>query len=131
MGIFYQESSEGVTVEHLQGGFFVGWWKPRTPAEHLTILQNSSYVMLARDESTQQVVGFATVLTDNVQAAFVSLLEVLPEHQGKGVGSTLMKRVVEKFGRLSALDLTCDPQLQTFYARFGMQPSVGMIHRNY
>lgn len=131
MGICYQESSEGVTAEHLKGGFCVGWRKPRTPAEHLTILQNSSYVMLARDESTQQVVGFVTVLTDDIQAAFVSLLEVLPDFQGRGVGSTLMKRVIDRFGHLPALDLTCRPELQTFYARFGMQPSVGAIRRNY
>ena len=131
MGIRYQESSEGVTAEQLTGGFFVGWWKPRTPDEHLSILQNCSYVMLALDEDTGQVVGFVTVLTDDVQAAFVSLLEVLPDYQGRGLGSALMNRVVERFGHLPALDLTCDPDLQPFYARFGLQPSVGMIRRNY
>ena len=131
VNIRYQETCEGVAVEQLEGGFFVGWWKLRTSTEHLIILQNSDYIVLAIDDDTAQVVGFVTVLTDNIQAAFVSLLEVLPDFQGRGIGSALMEKVIAKFGHLSAFDLTCDPDLQTFYARFDMQPSVGAILRNY
>lgn len=131
MNVSYRESSDGISAEQLGGGFFVGWRKPLTPAEHLAILRNSSYVVLALDEDTRQVVGYVTVLTDNVQAAFVSLLEVLPGVQGRGVGSALLNRVLERFAHLPALDLTCNPDLQPFYARFGLQPSVGMIRRTY
>lgn len=131
MGIRYQESCEGVTAEHLEGGFFVGWWKPRTSAEHLTILRNSDYIVLAIDEGDGHVVGFVTALTDGVQAAFIPLLEVLPEYRGRGIGSELMRRVLELLSDLTAIDLTCRPELQPFYARFGMQPSVGAVLRNY
>lgn len=131
MSIRYQDTSEGVTPEHLDGGFFVGWQKPRTAAEHLEILQNSDYLVLALDDRNARVVGYITVLTDGVQAAFISLLEVLPEFQGQGIGTSLMGRVKAKFEHLPALDLMCNPNLQPFYARFGMRPSVGMVLRNY
>ena len=121
MGIRYQETCEGVTAEQLKGGFFTHWHNPRTPAEHLAILQGSDYVVLAIDERNRNVVGFVTALTDGVQAAFISLLEVLPNYQGRGIGSALMERTLAEFEHLPALDLTCDPQLQPFYARFGMR----------
>ena len=87
--------------------------------------------MLAIDEESRRVVGFVTALTDGVQAAFIPLLEVLPEYRGRGIGSELMRRVLGLLSDLTAIDLTCRPELQPFYARFGMQPSVGAILRNY
>ncbi len=130
VNIRYQESYEGVTAEQLTG-FFTHWYHPRTPAEHLAILQGSNYVVLAVDEQSGQAVGFVTALTDGVQAAFISLLEVLPDYQGRGIGSELMNRVLKKFRHLPAIDLTCNPDMQPFYARFGMKPSVGAVLRTY
>ncbi len=130
MGILYQETHEGITPEQLTG-FFTQWRNPRPPEGHLAILRGSDYVALALDEDSGQVVGFVTALTDGIQAAFIPLLEVLPDYQHQGVGSVLMNKVIEKFAHLPALDLTCNPALQTFYARFGMQPSVGAIRRNH
>ena len=130
MKLRYQESCEGITAEQLTG-FFAHWHSPRTPAEHVAILQRSDYVVLAVDERSGHVVGFVTALTDGVQAAFIPLLEVLPDYRGHGVGSELMRRVLKLLRDLTAIDLTCNPDMQPFYARFGMKPSVGAVHRNY
>lgn len=130
MEIRYQKTCEGVTPEQLTG-FFTHWRNPRTPAEHLAILHGSDYVVLAIDERSGNVVGFVTALTDGVQAAFIPLLEVLPDYQGRGIGSALMERTIAEFEHLPALDLTCNPGMQPFYARFGMKPSVGAVRRNY
>lgn len=126
----YQETCEGVTPEQLTG-FFTHWRNPRPPEDHLAILQGSGYVVLAVDEQSGHVIGFVTALTDGVQAAFIPLLEVLPDYRGHGVGSELMRRVLELLGDLTAIDLTCNPDMQSFYARFGMKPSVGAVLRNY
>lgn len=128
--IIYLESCEGVRPKQLVG-FFREWRKPRPPEEHLAILQGSDYLVLAQDDRSGRIVGFITALTDGVQAAFIPLLEVLPDYQGRGIGSELVKRVLERFALLPAIDLTCDADLQPFYARFGMQPSVGMVVRNF
>lgn len=130
MKLRYQQSCEGVAAEQLTG-FFTHWRNPRTPAEHLAILQGSDCVVLALDERSGHAVGFVTALTDGVQAAFISLLEVLPDYRGRGIGSELMRRVLALLGDLSAVDLTCRPELQPFCARFGMQPSVGAVLRSY
>lgn len=128
--IRYSDSKAGVTPDMLQG-FFQGWKSPRTPEEHLEMLKNSTHVMLAIDTETDRVVGLVTALTDHVQAAFIPLLEVLPEYQHQGIGTELVSRMLQKLKGIPCIDLTCDPAMQKFYARFGMAPSAGMVIRDY
>ena len=128
--IEYTASTEGIDPAML-GGFFVGWKKPYSPEEHLEILKNSDVIVLASDTENGRVVGYVTDLTDRVQAAFIPLLEVLPEYHHRGIGSQLMSRMLNKLSGIPAIDVTCDGELQRFYSRFGMQPSVGMVIRDY
>jgi ribosomal protein S18 acetylase RimI-like enzyme len=128
--IQYSDSTAKLNPDMLKG-FFVGWRKPHTPETHLQILQRSDFVELALETQTNRVVGFCNVLSDGIQTAFISMLEVLPEYQGQGIGSELMRRMLKRLEHIPAVDLTCDPELQSFYKRLGMVPSVGMIVRNY
>lgn len=128
--IIYTDSLDDVTSEHLQGGFFVGWPSPPSPITHYRILTNSAAIMLARI-ADGTVVGFITALSDHVSCAYIPHLEVLPAYQGQGIGSELVRRMVEKLRHLYMIDLVCDPALQPFYERFGMHPVVGMVIRNY
>jgi ribosomal protein S18 acetylase RimI-like enzyme len=127
--IVYIDSVEGIRPGQLDG-FFVGWPNPPSPERHLRLLANSDHVVLAVDDETGSVVGFITALSDGVLAAYLPLLEVLPAYQGQGIGSELMRRMLEKLDGLRVVDLMCDPELQPFYARFGMKPYSGMIIRN-
>jgi len=128
--IIYTDSLNDVTNDHLQGGFFVGWPNPPSPITHYRILANSAAIMLARVVDGT-VVGFITAVSDHVSCAYIPHLEVLPAYQGQGIGSELVRQMIEKFRRLYMIDLVCDPSLQPFYERFGMRPVVGMVIRNY
>lgn len=128
--ISYTDSLAGVTTEHLQGGFFVGWPNPPSSITHYRILENSAAVVLARiDDGT--VVGFITSVSDHISCAYIPHLEVLQAYQGQGIGSELVRRMIEKLRHLYMIDLVCDPPLQSFYERLGMQAVVGMVVRNY
>src|SRR2546421_8095054 len=111
MMISYRDSAVGVSPEQL-GGFFQGWSKQPTPAKHLAILRGSGHVVLAFDGA--RVVGFITATSDGVLSAYIPLLEVLSEYQGRGIGSELVRRMLEKLRGLYIVDLVCDPQLQGF-----------------
>ncbi|HUW81340.1 MAG TPA: GNAT family N-acetyltransferase [Phycisphaerae bacterium] len=128
--IRYIESLEGVSAEMLQG-FFDGWTEPRTPEQHMKILEGSDHIVLGVDGDSGRVVGFVTAMTDGIQAAFIPLLEVLPAYRHRGIGAALVTRMLEKLKGIPAIDLTCDPEVQRFYTRFGMTPSVGMVIRDY
>ena len=130
MSISYTNSIDTVT-QHQLPGFFVGWPNPPSPQTHLRILRNSTHIQLALDEDTGQVIGFINAISDEVLSAYIPLLEVLPEYQGRGIGRELVERMLAELGDLYSIDLCCDPPLQQFYAGSGMQTSTGMMIRNF
>lgn len=128
--ITFTDSLEHVTPESLEGGFFAGWPDPPSPMIHYQILANSAEIMLARTQDGA-VVGFITAISDGISCAYIPHLEVLPAYQGRGIGTELVRRMLEKLSHLYMIDLVCDPALQPFYERLGMRAIVGMVARNY
>jgi ribosomal protein S18 acetylase RimI-like enzyme len=110
-------------------GFFVGRPKPPSPERHLEILRGSSHVVLARDG--ERVVGFVTAVSDGVISAYIPLLEVVPEYQGRGIGAELVRRLLAELGGLYMVDLCCDEDVVAFYERLGLERwDAGMGIRN-
>jgi len=131
--IWYSESADDLTAADLQG-FFVGWPNPPAPETHLRLLRGSSHIVLARDGEMEQggaVVGFITAVSDGVLSAYIPLLEVLPEYQDRGIGSELVRRMVDRLSDYYMVDLLCDTELQPYYERFAMRRAAGMMLRNY
>ena len=128
--IVYSDSINDVTPDHLRG-FFGGWPNPPSPDTHLRVLAGSDHVALARDNESGRVVGYVTAITDGVLAAYIPHLEVLPEYQGQGIGTALMRRMLATLETLYMIDLFCDEDIQPFYARLGMRPATGMMVRTY
>jgi ribosomal protein S18 acetylase RimI-like enzyme len=110
-------------------GFFVGWPLPPSPERHLELLRGSDHVVLARNGDEGPVVGFVTAISDGVLSAFIPLLEVLPERQGEGVGSELVRRMLAELDGFYMVDLVCDAELEPFYRRLGLTPLSGMGRR--
>lgn len=125
----YTSSLAGVRAEHL-AGFFEGWPVAPSPNRHLQILAGSSEVVLAREE-TGMVAGFVTAVTDGVLAAYIPLLEVRRDRRGQGIGTELMRRMLDRLSGLYMVDLICDPGLLPFYARLGLQPCSAAVLRNH
>lgn len=128
--IRYVTTSAEVTVGDLEGPFFVGWPDPPDPATHLELLRGSDHVVLAVHEGDDRVVGFVTAISDGVLAAYIPFLEVVPEYQGRGIGSELVRRMLDLIGPISMVDAMCDPGLQPFYRHLGLVPGTGVTLRN-
>ncbi len=105
--------------ESLLDGFFVGWLRKPSSAQHLAVLKGSFRVVLAIDDSASRVVGFVNMISDGVLTAFIPWLEVLPAYQGHGIGSELMRRVLD-CEQMYSIDLVCDKPLLPYYAKLGM-----------
>lgn len=108
-------------------GFFVGWPKPPSAEEHAEILRRAQHAVLAFDGD--QVVGFVTGLSDGVFSAYLPLLEVLPAHQGRGIGRTLVQKIVAEIGDVYSIDIVCDDDVVPFYERLNFQRVNGMVFR--
>lgn len=128
--ISYVDSIEGVSADKL-AGFFEGWPNPPSPETHLKLLAKSDNFILAVDDGTGNVVGFITAITDRVLNAYIPLLEVVPSYRGRGIGSELTRRLLAELSGLYMVHLLCDPELEQFYARFGMKPARGMKIQNF
>ncbi|MEK5392696.1 GNAT family N-acetyltransferase [Margalitia sp. FSL K6-0131] len=128
--MIFKNSLEGITSNMLKG-FFVDWPNPPSPQTHLKLLKNSSKVVIAMDENTNQVVGFITAISDGILSAYIPLLEVLPEYKNKGIGKELVKQMLKELDNIYMIDLCCDDDLVPFYKKFGMMKGNSMIFRNY
>ena len=119
-----------VLREDMLDGFFVGWPRRPSPAQHLAVLRGSYRCVLAIDDADGRVAGFVNMLSDGVLTAFIPWLEVLPGYQGHGIGSELMRRILEGTDRFYSVDLVCDAALVPYYARFGMAGASSALLRH-
>lgn len=125
----YQTNARGLTEDQLDGKFFEGWLDPPSPATLLRILQSSDHVVVAVRGG--KVTGFVTAISDGILSAFITLLEVAPEDQNKGIGHSLIIQLMDHIGDLYMVDLVCDANLSRFYAELGFATTTGMSRRNY
>lgn len=125
--IRYIDDLTQIRPEDLEG-FCAGWRKPLSSAGLLKVLHGSDRVWLARDGLA--IVGFINAISDGCLMAFVPLLEVRTSHHGLGIGSALVRRMMQTYRDFYGIDLLCDPSLCPFYERFGMSRVAGMVYRN-
>jgi ribosomal protein S18 acetylase RimI-like enzyme len=128
--MIYINRIDGITSDMLQG-FFVCWLNPPNEQTHLKLLKNSSKVVIALEENTNQVVGFITAISDGVLSVYIPFLEVLPQYQNKGIGKELVNRMLKQLEGIYMIDICCDDDLVPFYEKYGMLKSNGMLKRNY
>ena len=126
----YHSDLSRIAAEDLEG-FFHGWPHPPSPEVHLRLLQRSTHFVVAVPQGKRRVIGYATALSDGVLSAYISQLEVLPDHRGCGIGSTLVGTLLEQLEETYMIDLVCDADVQPFYEALGFQPWSAMIRRNY
>ena len=128
MSITYKETTAGIRPKDL-AGFFVGWPNRPSPDAHLRILEGSDLIVLAVAPNSG-VVGFVTAITDGVASAHITFLEVLPDWQGRGIGTELMRSLLAGLKGIYAIDLVCDEDVRGFYERLGFNPALAMTIRN-
>jgi GNAT superfamily N-acetyltransferase len=125
----YQTTTDGLSEDQLTGDFFQGWPNPPSPETHLRILEGSHHKVVAVRGG--RVIGFITAISDGVLSAFITLLEVVPDEQGKGIGQSLMNQLLDDIGDIYMVDLVCDANFSRFYAELGFATSTGMSRRDY
>ena len=110
-------------------GFFNGWPNPPSNEVFKKLLKGSYKVVLAYKD--QRLVGFISCISDGVLSAYIPLLEVLPNFQGKGIGKRLVSILQKELSHLYMVDLLCDESLIPYYEKLGMIKSQGACLRNY
>ena len=121
--VVYTSNINDITPKELEG-FFVGWAKPLTIEQHFNHLTKCTHFIAALEDD--RVVGFVSAFSDGIACAFIPMIEVLPKYQKRGIGSELIRRMLEALKHIGIVDLMCDESVQDFYERFGMKKLTGM-----
>jgi ribosomal protein S18 acetylase RimI-like enzyme len=82
------------------------------------------------ERETDEVAGFITALSDGAIAASIPLLEVRPQWRTQGLGSHLVRLMVEQLREQYMIDIVCDDDVLPFYERLGFTPWTAAIRRN-
>ncbi len=94
------------------------WPKLPSLQKHYEILQNSYKFFAAIKDG--KVVGFINAISDGIHAAYIPLLEVLPEFQGKGIGRKLLQMMLSEPKDFYMIDLVCDKNMVEFTHKYGL-----------
>jgi ribosomal protein S18 acetylase RimI-like enzyme len=94
---------------------------PRSAAQLHTGIQHSWYVVSAYDEN--KLVGFGRILSDGILHALIVELIVLPDYQGRGIGSTILNNLVAecKAHNIYDVQLFCAQGKSGFYEKYGFE----------
>src|SRR5437764_11964682 len=125
--IAYSSSLDHLARSDLSG--FLAHWDFEPPAGMLfEMLSHSSEVILAREVESFVVCGYITALSDGIACAYISALEVRLEYRSRGIGSELLRQMVERLN-VFGVYLSCAPKLRPFYEAGGFTPVTSMGKR--
>ncbi len=108
------------------GDFFAlfettGWNKTyqATPEELIRALRNSQYVVAAYEDEI--LVGVGRIVTDGILHAMIYEMIVRPDCQGKGVGTQILKMLIEwcQQANIRDIQLFCALGKRSFYEKNG------------
>lgn len=114
----------GVIVPEELEPFFQHWKSPPQMEIKKKLLSGSNLIITVRDSG--KLIGFLTAISDEAMFACITLIEVLEEYQGKGIGKRIMEFAVSYFKGFYDIVLITDPDKGAFYKKFGFDEIYGM-----
>jgi GNAT superfamily N-acetyltransferase len=92
----------------------------KPPQALATVFGNSMFACFAY--AGDVLVGAGRVLADGLDCAYIADVAVHPEHQGRGLGTELIGRLVDLARGHKKIILYANPGAEPFYAKLGFLP---------
>ncbi len=106
------------------------WWtRDRNLEDVRAMVSSSEYLYGIVAGESDDLVGFARVLSDKVFKALIFDVVVDPAHRGQALGRQLAARILSdpRLARVKHFELYCLPELEPFYERLGFSADVGGV----
>ena len=102
------------------------WCNERERSDVVKMLNNTDILLVVKNGSND-LVGFARILTDYVYKATIFDLIVHPKWRGKKIGKLLMDAIInhQMLHNVEHFDLNCLPEMYPFYEHWGFTAEVG------
>ncbi|ALC85058.1 GCN5 family acetyltransferase [Bacillus sp. FJAT-22090] len=114
-------------LNHLLALFKNEWWtKNRQAIDIKKMLENSNVVIGLLHEETDELVGFARVITDTVYRAFIFDVIAKEEYRNSGIGKILMDSILSHplVRDVDRVELYCPDRLVSYYEKWGFSTDV-------
>jgi len=100
----------------------------RDTKEKIAILLKKNPSLSVLVEENGEVIGTALASFDG-RKGYIQKVAVREDYQGKGLGSRMVKEVIERVKRAGALDIrvNCSKESVSFYEKFGFKVKKGLI----
>ena len=115
-----------IELEQLQGLLRQTSWANRRSIEGIQKMLEGTPLTLGAWEG-DRLVGFVRVLTDGIYRALIDDVVVEESKRGTGIGSELMRRVVDRLAEVEEVFLRCGKHVIPFYERHRFERSNGVI----
>ena len=113
--VIRDDNITGREIEDLR--VVIGW--DRMGGKYDQIMKKAYTRYSVRDK--KKLIGYLSVLSDGIADAFLVDLMVHPEYQGKEIGKQMVKHAILdlKDEGIKCIQVIFNPELETFYKRFG------------
>jgi GNAT superfamily N-acetyltransferase len=117
MHIKYINSCENVSWEEVANTIEIVGWGSRSLESIRSSFEKSTFAWFAYDG--EKLVGFGRSVDDGHYYAWIVDLAVLPEYQGQGIGSEILKKLETDLKPFITTMLTAVPGKGSFYEKLG------------
>jgi GNAT superfamily N-acetyltransferase len=103
------------------------WWtQSREPSAINELISNSGVAIGILSKETNELVGFARVITDTLYRAFIFDVITKKSYRNNGIGSFLLKAILEhpKVAKVERIELYCPDRLVPYYEKFNFTTEV-------
>ena len=112
--------SEGVDWDELSHLYRIAPLGEKPPDALRTVFGNSMFRCFVY--AGEVLVGAGRALADGVDCAYIADVAVHPDHQGRGLGKAIIRRLVAQAEGHKKIILYANPGAEGLYARFGFLP---------
>jgi GNAT superfamily N-acetyltransferase len=119
-GYRWVDSTAAVDWDELSELYRVAPLGVKPPDALATVFGNSMFVRFVY--SGDDLVGAGRVLADGLDCAYIADIAVHPDHQGRGLGRSMIERLVAAAAGHKKIILYANPGAEGFYSRLGFLP---------
>ena len=116
-GYAWSHDLEGVDLDKLSHLYRVAPLGEKPPAALATVFGNSMFRCFVRADGA--LVGAGRALADGLDCAYIADVAVHPDHQGRGLGRAIIRRLVDLAEGHRKIILYANPGTEGFYTRLG------------
>lgn len=109
------------------------WWEDDWDDDHLRRIVALSFSFVVAESPDGSWIGMGRLISDGVSDAYLQDIVVLPEWEGRGVGSAIVQTLLKICGEngITWIGTIAEPQTEYFYRKFGFAKMNGYTPMRY